>query len=142
MYYHSVTRAPDFIKKILIENGINPEAFVACDGYYKKSFFTVVNENGELTDDCIEFICEYGLCWIHVKRYWCSCFNFLCNYNPKDGSIVPKRRAVNAKWEQDVYDSKMFMDKISACFHANNQISYQLLDNPELDVVALRKEKV
>ena len=68
MYYHSVTRAPDFIKKILIENGINPEAFVACDGYYKKSFFTVVNENGELTDDCIEFICEYGLCWIHVKR--------------------------------------------------------------------------
>lgn len=142
MYYHSVTRAPDFIKKILIENGINPEAFVACDGYYKKSFFTVVNENGELTDDCIEFICEYGLCWIHVKRYWCSCFNFLCNYNPKDGSIVPKRRAVKAKWEQDVYDSKMFMDKISACFHANNQISYQLLDNPELDVVALRKEKV
>ena len=142
MYYHSITRAPDFIKKILIENGINPEAFVACDGYYKKSFFTVVNENGELTDDCIEFICEYGLCWIHVKRYWCSCFNFLCNYNPKDGSIVPKRRAVNAKWEQDVYDSKMFMDKISACFHANNQISYQLLDNPELDVVALRKEKV
>lgn len=142
MYYHSVTHAPDFIKKILIENGINPEAFVACDGYYKKSFFTVVNENGELTDDCIEFICEYGLCWIHVKRYWCSCFNFLCNYNPKDGSIVPKRRAVKAKWEQDVYDSKMFMDKISACFHANNQISYQLLDNPELDVVALRKEKV
>lgn len=142
MYYHSVTRAPDFIKKILIENGINPEAFVAYDGYYKKSFFTVVNENGELTDDCIEFICEYGLCWIHVKRYWCSCFNFLCNYNPKDGSIVPKRRAVKAKWEQDVYDSKMFMDKISACFHVNNQISYQLLDNPELDVVALRKEKV
>ena len=30
-----------------------PEAFVACDGYYKKSFFTVVNEDGELTDDCI-----------------------------------------------------------------------------------------
>ena len=36
----------------------------------------------------------------------------------------------------------MFMDKISACFHANNQISYSLLDNPELDVVTLRKEKV
>lgn len=148
MYYHSVTRAPDFIKKILIENGINPEAFVACDGYYKKSFFTVVNENGELTDDCIEFICEYGLCWIHVKRYWCSCFNFLCNYNPKDGSIVPKRRAVKAKWEQDVYDSKMFMDKISACFHANNQISYQLLDDlfntarPVYeDVIAWKNEK-
>ena len=143
MYYHSVTGSPDFIKRILIENGIRSDAFIIRDGYYKKSFFTVPKEDGEVTDDGMEeFICDSGMCWIHVKRYLCLCFNFLCNYNPKNGSIVPKQRTINAKWEQDVYDSKMFMDLISECFHANNQVSLQLLDNSEIDSFNHKKEKV
>lgn len=113
LYFHSLYRNTEMVKKILIDNNIRKDAFVLTDAFYKKMFNKIIDENGSIVELFI-----HGLCWIHVKRYFCEFLNIATD---TDGNPIKKIKEF--EWDRDVESGKIFINGISYIFHVFNNIS-------------------
>lgn len=132
LYYHDPYRDSDIPKEILKKNGLAEDAFVTSDGFYKV-LFNLENAEG---DEAKELF-QHGICWIHVKRYYCILLNYGMD---EDGN--PCREFEKMKWEQDLKDAQSFVDKISNAFHICNDITARCKQNPSLDIVVLKNREL
>lgn len=95
-------------------------------------FTQIENENGELSKAFI-----HGICWVHARRNFCE----LLNYSPhKDG--VPVTEMIANKWEQDIADSRYFIEAISKSISIYNDIVKDCNKDSSLDICKLKNEKV
>ncbi len=132
IYFHSLERDSEQTKDILLNNGIQSDCFVESDAFYKKAFSIKKNINGRE-----ERVFLHGICWVHARRNFCELINYGTH---KDGT--PVAEIVNNGWEQDIKDSIRIRDNITKCFNVYNSIVKQCIDDPSLDVCALKHEKL
>ena len=74
-------------------------------------FSQIENENGELSKAFI-----YGTSRVHARRNFCELLNYSTH---KDG--VPVTEMITNKWEQDIPDSRHFVDAISKSISIYNE---------------------
>ena len=132
IYLHSLERNSDIPKQLLLEHDISRDCFIESDSFYKKMFSQIENENGELSKAFI-----HGICWVHARRNFCELLNF-STY--KDG--VPVTEMITNKWEQDIADSRYFVDAISKSISIYNDIVKDCNKDSSLDICKLKNEKV
>ena len=132
IYLHSLERNSDIPKQLLLEHDISRDCFIESDAFYKKMFSQIENENGELSKAFI-----HGICWVHARRNFCELLNFSTH---KDG--VPVTEMITNKWEQDIADSRYFVDAISNSISIYNDIVKDCNKDSSLDISKLKHEKV
>ena len=127
MYHHDIYRDTDIPKNILKENGVGKDTYVGTDGLYRENF----GKDGEST------LFMHGLCWVHTKRYFCVVLNYATDILGK-----PIKQFVDCKWEQDIEDTRIIVDKISNAFHIMNDITRRCNNDTSLDIVALKNKEL
>ena len=127
MYHHDIYRDTDIPKNILKENGVGKDTFIDTDGLYRENF----GKDGEST------LFMHGLCWVHTKRYFCVVLNYATDILGK-----PIKQFVDCKWEQDIEDTRIIVDKISNAFHIMNDITRRCNNDNSLDIVALKNKEL
>lgn len=127
MYHHDIYRDTDIPKNILKENGVGKDTFIDTDGLYREKF----GKDGEST------LFMHGLCWVHTKRYFCVVLNYATDILGK-----PIKQFVDCKWEQDIEDTRIIVDKISNAFHIMNDITRRCNNDNSLDIVALKNKEL
>ena len=132
IYLHSLERNTDIPKQLLLEHDISKDCFIESDAFYKKMFSKIENENGELSKAFI-----HGICWVHARRNFCELLNYSTH---KDGT--PVTEMITNCWEQDITDSRYFVDAISKSISIYNDIVKECKDDPALDICKLKNEKV
>ncbi len=132
IYLHSLERNSDIPKHLLLEHDISSDYFIESDAFYKKMFSQIENENGELSKAFI-----HGICWVHARRNFCELLNYSTH---KDG--VPVTEMIANKWEQDITDSRYFVDAISKGISIYNDIVKVCNKDSPLDICKLKNEKV
>lgn len=95
-------------------------------------FSQIENENGELSKAFIHCIC-----WVHDRRNFCELLNYSTH---KDG--VPVTEMIANKWEQDITDSRYFVEAISKSISIYNDIVKDCNKDSTLDICKLKNEKV
>ena len=131
--YHDLDRNSDIPKDILISNNVSADASVETDGFYRKSFNILTNED----DNTQTELFKHGVCYVHLKRYFCVLLNYATKTNG-----TPIAEFVDCKWEQDIEDAKRISDKISNAFLVCNKITKRYDDDKSLDIVALKHEEL
>ena len=127
MYHHDIYRDTDIPKHILMENDVSEDTYVGTDGLYRENF----GKDGEST------LFMHGLCWVHTKRYFCVVLNYATDILGK-----PIKQFVDCKWEQDIEDTRIIVDKISNAFHIMNDITRRCNNDNSLDIVALKNKEL
>ena len=127
IYQHDIYRDTDIPKNILMENGVGKDTFIDTDGLYRENF----GKDGEST------LFMHGLCWVHTKRYFCVVLNYATDILGK-----PIKQFVDCKWEQDIEDTRIIVDKISNAFHIMNDITRRCNNDNSLDIVALKNKEL
>lgn len=102
LYFHSLTRNTDVPNDILIKNNVKRYAFVITDGFYKKNFNKIINEDGSVVE-----LFFHATCWIHSERnFW--------ELTEPSGEIVNNFKKM--KWEQDIQDTTNIISIVSLIF--------------------------
>ena len=127
IYQHDIYRDTDIPKHILMENDVSEDTYVGTDGLYRENF----GKDGEST------LFMHGLCWVHTKRYFCVVLNYATDILGK-----PIKQFVDCKWEQDIEDTRIIVDKISNAFHIMNDITRRCNNDNSLDIVALKNKEL
>ena len=127
MYHHDIYRDTDIPKHILMENDVSEDTYVGTDGLYRENF----GKDGEST------LFMHGLCWVHTKRYFCVVLNYATDILGK-----PIKQFVDCKWEQDIEDTRIIVDKISNAFHIMNDITRRCNNDTSLDIVVLKNKEL
>ena len=127
IYLHDIYRDTDIPKNILKENDVGKDTYVGTDGLYRENF----GKDGEST------LFMHGLCWVHTKRYFCVVLNYATDILGK-----PIKQFVDCKWEQDIEDTRIIVDKISNAFHIMNDITRRCNNDTSLDIVALKNKEL
>ena len=127
IYQHDIYRDTDIPKNILKENDVGKDTYVGTDGLYRENF----GKDGEST------LFMHGLCWVHTKRYFCVVLNYATDILGK-----PIKQFVDCKWEQDIEDTRIIVDKISNAFHIMNDITRRCNNDTSLDIVALKNKEL
>ena len=127
IYQHDIYRDTDIPKHILMENDVSEDTYVGTDGLYRENF----GKDGEST------LFMHGLCWVHTKRYFCVVLNYATDILGK-----PIKQFVDCKWEQDIEDTRIIVDKISNAFHIMNDITRRCNNDTSLDIVVLKNKEL
>ena len=109
------------------EHDVNKDTFIDTDGLYRENF----GKDGEST------LFMHGLCWVHTKRYFCVVLNYATDILGK-----PIKQFVDCKWERDIEDTRIIVDKISNAFHIMNDITRRCNNDTSLDIVALKNKEL
>ncbi len=95
-------------------------------------FSQLENENGELSKAFI-----LGICRVHARRNFCELLNYSTH---KD--VVPFTEMIANKWEQDITDSRYFVEAISKNISIYNDIVKDCNKDSSLEICKLKDEKV
>lgn len=95
-------------------------------------FSQIENESGELSKAFI-----HGICWVHARRNFCELLNYSTH---KDG--MPVTEMITNKWEQDIEDSRYFVEAISKSIGIYNEIVKQCKADFTLDICKLKNDKI
>ena len=132
LYFHSLTRNTDVPKDILIKNNVKRNAFVITDGFYKKNFNKIINEDGSVVELFI-----HATCWIHSERNFWELFN--CATDPS-GEIVNNFKKM--KWEQDIQDTTNIISIVSLIFKKFNEINVRCSKDTTLNIQELKDREL
>ncbi len=127
LYYHDLERNFDIPKEILLEHGIQEDAFVETDGFYRRNF----NMDSERQ------LFLHGVCWVHAKRYLCVLLNYATT---REGE--PIQAFIDCKWEQDIEDAKRLADKISRAFQICNVLTGRCRQDSSLNLMELKNREL